>query len=136
MEGAPPRGYAQDGNARWLGQPCGHAGLFGRASDVLALAEEWRRPGKILTEEDTQKALAAGDEPAYSLGWARRWATSRGGGGGPALAPGSFGQTAFSGGNVWVDREAGRSYVLLAHRSSSLSDLNPRRRAFHQLFVS
>jgi CubicO group peptidase (beta-lactamase class C family) len=132
----PPPGFAQDGNARWLGQPCGHAGLFGRVSDVLALAEEWRRPRLVLDGGDTRRALAESGEPGYSLGWARRWAGSQGGGGGSGLSPGSFGQTAFSGGNVWVDPRVGRSYVLLAHRSSSLSDLNPRRRAFHELFVS
>jgi CubicO group peptidase (beta-lactamase class C family) len=128
----PPRsGLPLDGNARWLGQPAGHAGLFGTALDLLALAEEWRQPGRVLLQDDVTRALRGPGE--YSLGWARRRARQKGGSAGPSLSPGSFGHTGFAGGNVWVDRAAGRSYVLLAHRTSSLSDLNPRRRAFHSL---
>ncbi len=127
----PSPGEAQDGNARWLGQPAGHAGLFGAALDVLTLAEEWRLPRRVLVEADVVRALRGPGE--YSLGWARRRARQKGGSAGSALSPGSFGHTGFAGGNVWVDRVAGRSYVLLAHRTSSLSDLNPRRRAFHSL---
>lgn len=129
---APALGMVQDGNARWLGQLAGHAGLFGTALDVLALAEEWRRPGRVLFEDDVTRALRWPGE--YSLGWARRRARQQGGSAGPSLSAGSFGHTGFAGGSVWIDRLAGRSYVLLAHRTSSLSDLNPRRRAFHALF--
>lgn len=128
---APSPGLVQDGNARWLGQPAGHAGLFGSALDVLALAEEWRQPRRVLVEADVVRSLRGPGE--YSLGWARRRARQKGGSAGPTLSPGSFGHTGFTGGNVWIDRTAGRSYVLLAHRTSSLSDLNPRRRAFHAL---
>ena len=125
---APRRGTVQDGNARFLsrgGGLAGHAGLFGDAPSVAALAREWVRPGRILTPALVEEALA-GSGP-YALGWARRRVR---GSAGRAFGPAAFGHTGFTGGSVWADRESGSIAVLLGHRRS-FAELNPWRREFH-----
>ena len=127
----PPRGRPQDGNARWLaphGGLCGHAGLFGNATDLLRFAREWLHPGKLLHAKEVERALSG--RGAYAMGWARRRVR---GSAGPALSPGAFGHTGFTGGSLWIDPTESRIHVLLAHRTDARSDLNPTRRAFHAL---
>jgi len=126
------RGAPQDGNARALravGRFPAHAGLFVTADEMLALAREWLRPGRLLEAAAVGRALA-GDGP-YGLGWARQ---SDSGSSGPALSPRAFGHTGFTGGSLWVDPEAGASgrvFLLLAHRLASSVDFGPFRREFH-----
>ncbi len=126
---APPSvGTVQDGNARFLGGIAGHAGLFGDAAAVAALAGEWLRPGKLLRRADVAAALGA---PAgeYALGWARRRVR---GTAGPALPASAFGHAGSTGTTVWADPEHDRVFVLLAHRTSGI-EWKPLRRAFHRL---
>jgi CubicO group peptidase (beta-lactamase class C family) len=123
------RGVPQDGNARSLraaGRLGAHAGLFVTADEMLALAREWLRPGRILSRERVAHALAG--EGEYALGWAR-WSES--GSSGPALSAASFGHTGFTGGSVWIDPERERIYLLLAHKLASSLDFNPIRREYH-----
>lgn len=123
------RGVPQDGNARALraaGRLGAHAGLFVTADEMLGLAREWLRPGRLLSRRQVERALAGDGE--YALGWARR---SESGSAGPALSAASFGHTGFTGGSVWTDPEREKIYVLLAHRLDSSLDLNPIRREFH-----
>jgi CubicO group peptidase (beta-lactamase class C family) len=130
--GAPPPGLPQDGNARFLydlGVPvAGHAGLFGTAGDLYRLGAEWLAPGRLLDREHVSRALA-GTGP-FALGWWRRRA--RTGGGGGALSRSAFGITGFAGGNLWIDPQAGRVYVLLASRTDPFTDFNSWRRRFHE----
>ena len=126
---AAPRGRAQDGNARFLGGIPGHAGAFGAAADLLALASEWLSPGRLLSRRQVQQALQGGGE--YALGWARRRIR---GTAGPALGPRAFGQVGSTGTSLWIDPDRRRAYVLIGHRTS-WADLKPTRRRFHRLAV-
>jgi CubicO group peptidase (beta-lactamase class C family) len=125
----PPVGATQDGNARFLGGVCGHAGIFATASDCLALAAEWLRPQRILSREDVRSALAGGGE--YGLGWARRRVR---GTAGPALGARAFGLVGSTGTSLWIDPDLRRIFLLLGHRRS-WADLRPKRRRFHRLAV-
>jgi CubicO group peptidase (beta-lactamase class C family) len=134
----PERGQVQDGNARFLAavEPVpGHAGLFAAAEDVWRLAREWLAPGGLLTGSAVAAALAG--EGPYALGWQRRGTL------GPdaaeaasPLSASAFGHYGFTGTSVWVDPEAERIAVLLAHRSDPFRDLTATRRALHGLVSS
>ncbi|HEX5758175.1 MAG TPA: serine hydrolase domain-containing protein [Thermoanaerobaculia bacterium] len=126
--GPPPPGVPNDGNARFLGGLPGHSGLFGPAGALYRLGAEWLRPRALLTPEGV--ARATGGRGRFALGWWRRRLLE---GGGPALPAAAFGHTGFPGGNLWVDPEAGRVLVLLAHRTSAAVPINRRRRRFHTL---
>lgn len=122
------RGVPQDGNSRALGRLSGHAGLFVTADEMLALAREWLRPESLLTGKGVEGALAG--DGAYALGWARQ---SADGSSGPAMAPGAFGHSGFTGGSLWIEPARERCAVVLAHRLSSRLDMNPIRREIHRL---
>ncbi len=132
--GAPPVGWPQDGNARFvnglagLGTLVGNAGLFGRARDLWRLGAEWLRPGFLLKPEAVAAALEGGGP--FALGWWRR--TLRGSAG-RALPPASFGHTGFAGGSLWIDPEERRVLVLLSHRTEPSCDMNRWRRRFHEV---
>lgn len=128
LQGPPPRGVPQDGNARFLAaSPPAHAGLFGSARDLWRLGAEWLAPRKLLKREAAAAALTG--SPFY-LGW---WRRSRRGSAGPALSPGSFGHTGFAGGSLWIDPGKHRVLVLLTHRTDPFSNMNLWRRRFHAL---
>lgn len=126
-KGGPSVGEIQDGNARFLGGPHAHAGLFGSALDLFGLASEWLTPGRVLSRHAVTGALEGGRR--FGLGWARR--TLRGSGG-PALSAAAFGHVGFTGGSVWIDPENDRIMVLLAHRVSASVNLTSWRRRFHR----
>jgi CubicO group peptidase (beta-lactamase class C family) len=128
---APPLGMPQDGNARFLGGLGGHAGLFGSARSLWRLAREWLRPGWVLEAQRVDAALQGPGR--WLLGWSRRQVK---GDAGPALSAASFGHTGFTGGSLWIDPEAERILILLAHRTSVDVDLAPWRRRFHRLALS
>lgn len=132
----PPAGLPQDGNCRFLtgleggtGRLTGNAGLFGRARDLWAFGAEWLEPRKLLKPEGVAAALRGGR--TFAQGWRRALK----GGGGRALSPSSFGHTGFAGGNLWIDPERRRVFVLLAHRIDALADFQRWRRKFHSLAV-
>lgn len=127
----PAAGRVQDGNARFLGAPAGHAGLFATAWAVLALAREWLVPGALWPAAAAAAALA-GPGP-FALGWRR---ATRRGSAGPALVPGAYGHVGFTGCSVWVEPERGRILVLLAHRTRADVYLEPARRRFHALALA
>jgi CubicO group peptidase (beta-lactamase class C family) len=115
--GAPAPGRAQDGNARFLGGAPGHAGLFGTAAGVAALAREWLAPGDLLDPGRVAFALA-GDGP-WALGWRR---------GALGLSTG-FSHQGFTGGMVVFDPGTMATFVLLGHRVD-LRELEKLRRGF------
>ena len=126
LQGPPPPGQPQDGNARFLGaDPAAHAGLFGNVRDLWRLGAEWLAPRKLLKPEATAAALTG--RPFY-LGW---WRRSLRGSAGAALSPSSFGHTGFAGGSLWIDPEKNRVLVLLTHRTDPFSNMNRWRRRFH-----
>lgn len=133
LQGPPPIGMPQDGNARFLVSREGrdalpaHAGLFGRARDLWTLGAEWLAPRRLLKREATAAALTG---RPFLLGW---WRRTLKGSAGPALSPRSFGHTGFAGGSLWIDPETRRVLVLLTHRTEPSSDMNAWRRRFHAL---
>ena len=124
-------GAPQDGNAAFLSGVAGHAGLFGSALHAYRLGREWLRPERVLSGSCRKRAL--GGSGAYALGWRR---PTRRGSAGPALGPSSFGHVGFTGGSLWIDPDADRILVLLAHRSDTAVDLAAWRRRFHKLATS
>jgi CubicO group peptidase (beta-lactamase class C family) len=126
LQGPPPVGLPQDGNARFLAaSPPAHAGLFGSVRDLWRLGAEWLAPQTLLKQEATAAALTG--SPFY-LGW---WRRSLRNSAGRALPPGSFGHTGFAGGSLWIDPENKRVLVLLTHRTEPFSNMNWWRRRFH-----
>jgi CubicO group peptidase (beta-lactamase class C family) len=126
LQGPPPRGLPQDGNARFLGPGLpAHAGLFGSARDLWRLGAEWLAPQTLLKQDAIAAALTG--SPFY-LGW---WRRSLKNSAGRALPPGSFGHTGFAGGSLWIDPEQKRVLVLLTHRTEPFSNMNWWRRRFH-----
>ncbi|MCU0293135.1 MAG: beta-lactamase family protein [Thermoanaerobaculaceae bacterium] len=141
--GAPPPARpdawpCDDGNARGLDGVAGNAGLFGSAAAVARLAAEYLPGGGELLDAE-EAALAtrdrtAGREQARGLGW--QVAATPGCSAGPALAPGAFGHTGFTGTSVWVDPDRRVVLVLLGNRlhpGGRTPDLHPLRRAYHRL---
>lgn len=133
LQGPPPAGMPQDGNARFLVSRGGmdalpaHAGLFGRARDLWRLGAEWLEPRSLLKQEATAAALTG---RPFHLVW---WRRTREGSAGPALPPGSYGHTGFAGGSLWIVPEERRVLVLLTLRTQPSSDMNAWRRRFHAL---
>lgn len=126
--GPPPRGVAQDGNARFLGGVSAHAGLFSSAGDLLALLAEWVAPGALFDRERRDRALSA--KEGFALGW---WPASS------WLRPETAGKRVlhhigFTGGGLWLEPATGRRLVLLAHRRSLDVDLRSFRRELYDSF--
>ena len=131
----PARGVVQDGNARFLGGLAGHAGLFLDADAAIGLGRAWLdawlgRPGP-LDPALVRRALRG--RGGLATGWARRRVR---GAAGAALSPSSFGHVGFTGTSLWIDPEAGRVHVLLAHRRDPFGNLNRKRREFHALVAA
>jgi len=124
---APDRGRPQDGNCRFLGRPMGHAGMFGTASGLLALARAFLEPGSLLSTAAVDRALGGADR--FATGWFRRSETAAG----RVLGERAFGHEGFTGGSLWVDPDGGLMAVLLAHRASLTVDLSEARVGFHRL---
>ena len=124
-------GTPQDGNARFLGGLAGHAGLFSTVGDLLKLAEEWRRPGRLLDPDLVTRAL--GGSGRFALGW---WRPSAAAPVAEAWPSSSYGMLGFTGGLLWVDPENGRSAVLLGHRVSSARSAEGWRTQFLELVTN
>jgi CubicO group peptidase (beta-lactamase class C family) len=131
-------GQVHDLNARTQGGVAGHAGLFGAAAGVLAIARAILddRSGLIgpATRELLFRNLTAGLGEDRSAGF--QIATTPGSSAGPALSPRSIGHTGFTGTSLWIDPEARRIAILLTNRvhpSFRDLDMNRLRREFHAL---
>jgi serine-type D-Ala-D-Ala carboxypeptidase len=129
--GAPPPGRAQDGNARFLGGFPGHAGLFAPARALWRLGVEWLHPARFLDAASVSRAL--GGRGRYALGWWRRAAAPIAA---APLSAASFGHHGFTGGSLWIDPERDLVAVLLAHRATIDTDLDPWRQKFHRLAIA
>ena len=122
------RGEVHDGNALRRGGAAGHAGLFGTARDVWALARTWLAPGRAAFWSDRTADLAE----ARGLAWQGR----RGAGSAiERMSPRAFGHTGFTGTSVWIDPDADRIMVLLTNRiHPEVRDVrfNAVRQRFHE----
>ena len=129
------RGEVHDGNAHGLGGVAGHAGLFGTAAEVAALAREILDPRVLELPVEARRRLF---EPRSSCGGrtvgfvlAAHAGASRG-----ILPDRAPGHTGFTGTSLWLDPERGAIYVLLANRvhpSVGPRDFRFVRRAFHRV---
>jgi serine-type D-Ala-D-Ala carboxypeptidase len=132
---AVPRGEVHDGNAHALGGVAGHAGLFGTASEVAAIAREVLSPRTLaLTAEGRRRLLtpvAGATTRTFGFTTAVLSDAARG-----VLKDAAPGHTGFTGTSVWLDPDAGRVYVLLTNRIHPVvpaEDFQPVRREFHAI---
>lgn len=131
------QGTVHDEKAALMGGVSGHAGLFGTAADVAAIAEPYLaevcgRPQSALPPELAREAVA---EAAYDavlrrgLGWALK--TSDRNSCGPLFSPSSFGHTGFTGVALWADPQRDLCAVLLTNSVYfGRRDSHPLRGAF------
>lgn len=122
------RGEVHDGNAIRRGGVAGHAGLFGTARDVWALARPWMDPARRAWTLDRTPGLAE----ARGLAWqGRRGAASAD----EPMPDNAFGHTGFTGTSLWIDPRRDRIFVLLTNRIHPVAagDFNAVRRRFHRL---
>ncbi|MDP9024089.1 MAG: beta-lactamase family protein, partial [Candidatus Eremiobacteraeota bacterium] len=115
------QGTVHDEKAALMGGVSGHAGLFGTASDVAALTENYlgAYAGRAQPMLPAGLARAATQEQAYDpvlrrgLGWALK--TNDQNSCGIRFSQKSFGHTGFTGVAVWADPERDLQAVLLTN---------------------
>jgi serine-type D-Ala-D-Ala carboxypeptidase len=137
------QGFVHDEKAYLMGGIAGHAGLFGTAAAVAALAECYLgplngRPSKLLSEAMIREAVT---EQAYDpvlrrgLGWALK--TSDDNSCGRYMSASSFGHTGFVGTCVWADPVRDLQGVLLTNAVYfGRSDTRDLRAAFYEAMVT
>ncbi|MGH2499263.1 MAG: serine hydrolase domain-containing protein [Candidatus Limnocylindria bacterium] len=110
------RGEVHDENAYALGGAAGHAGLFGTAADVLALARIFR-DGAVIGNELAALARtehARGDNARRGLGLALR--APEGAMCGRHFSLDAYGHSGFTGTSLWIDPVVDLTVVLLTNR--------------------
>lgn len=135
-------GEVDDTNAWALGGVAGHAGLFGTASAVGAVARHLLqvldgRVGAFSKDLLIEFVSRRGDVPGSSraLGWDTMLPTSSCG---SRMSPRSFGHTGFTGTSLWIDPDRGIYAVLLTNRvypdrmNGGIRDVRP---AFHDAVI-
>jgi serine-type D-Ala-D-Ala carboxypeptidase len=127
------RGEVHDGNAWALGGVAGHAGLFGSAAAVAAIARAILAPERLGLPPDSLDAMFRSAEGAagrtFGLLSASHADSVRG-----VLPDRAIGHFGFTGTSLWIDPAAGRVYVLLTNRVHPIvpsRELTATRRAFH-----
>lgn len=129
------RGEVHDVNAHALGGVAGHAGLFGTAREVAAVAKEILDPKILGLQTRARERLLLPSRPGAdrTFGFVLARASEAARGVLPDHAPGHVG---FTGTSLWLDPERGAIYVLLTNRvhpNVSPSPFQPERLAFHRL---
>jgi CubicO group peptidase (beta-lactamase class C family) len=136
------QGFVHDEKAYLMGGTAGHAGIFGTASDVAALAEQYLAApaGRATTALPRELASEALREQAFDpvlrrgLGWALK--TTDENSCGRYLSPQTFGHTGFVGTCVWADPERDCSGVLLTNSVYfGRNDMRELRAAFYEAMV-
>jgi CubicO group peptidase (beta-lactamase class C family) len=130
-------GEVHDDNAYAMGGVAGHAGLFGSAADVAALAGRlhvcWRGEDDFVPREIVREFWArAGQVPDST--WALGWDTPspEGSSAGRHIGPEAVGHLGFTGTSLWVDLARGLEIVLLTNRvhpardNERIRELRPR----------
>ncbi len=136
------QGFVHDEKAYMMGGVAGHAGLFGSARDVAALAEAYLGPlrGRATTLLPAGLAREAVREQAYDpilrrgLGWALK--TSDDNSCGRWMDASSFGHTGFVGTCVWADPVRDVQAVLLTNSVYfGRNDTRALRAAFYEAAI-
>lgn len=110
------RGEVHDENSAGMGGIAGHAGLFGTAADVAALARVFR-DGAVIGDPLAAEAVrehAKGENTRRGIGVALR--APEGAMCGRYFSEDSWGHTGFTGTSLWVDPKAGLTVVVLTNR--------------------
>ncbi|MFN2521375.1 MAG: serine hydrolase domain-containing protein [Candidatus Limnocylindria bacterium] len=110
------RGEVHDENAFAMGGIAGHAGLFGTAADVAALARVFR-DGAVIGNDLASLARgehARGDNVRRGLGLALR--APRDAMCGRYFGEDAYGHTGFTGTSLWIDPATDLTVVLLTNR--------------------
>jgi CubicO group peptidase (beta-lactamase class C family) len=110
------RGEVHDENAYAVGGIAGHAGLFGTAADVAAIARVYR-DGAVIGNELAHLARteqAKGDNVRRGLGLALR--APRDAMVGRYMSVDTYGHTGFTGTSVWIDPAIDLTVILLTNR--------------------
>jgi len=136
------QGVVHDEKAYLMGGVAGHAGLFGTAADVAALAELYlgAQHGRVSAALPAALAREATAEQAYDpvlrrgLGWALK--TSDQNSCGRWMAESSFGHTGFVGTCVWADPTRDLNAVLLTNSVYfGRNDTRDLRAAFYEAAI-
>jgi CubicO group peptidase (beta-lactamase class C family) len=128
------RGEVHDGNAWALGGVAGHAGLFGTAEDVAAIAGAILRPESLGVGPEALRPMLTRATPqpqARTFGFLLASDAESVRGILPDTCAGHFG---FTGTSVWIDPARRRVYVLLTNRVHPVvpaAEFTATRRAFH-----
>ena len=130
------RGQVHDGNAWGLGGVAGHAGLFGTAGDVAAIALAILDPHRLGLRTgafDPMLRPVAGGDGIRTVGFLRaKDAESVRG----ILPDDAVGHLGFTGTSLWIEPARSRVYVLLTNRVHPTVPSVPftaTRRGFHAL---
>jgi CubicO group peptidase (beta-lactamase class C family) len=110
------RGEVHDENAFAMGGTAGHAGLFGTAADVAALARVFR-DGAVIGNELAHLARtehARGDNVRRGLGLALR--APHDAMVGRFFSEDAYGHTGFTGTSLWIDPATDLTVILLTNR--------------------
>lgn len=110
------RGEVHDENAYAVGGIAGHAGLFGTAADVAAIARVYR-DGAVIGNELAHLARtehARGDNVRRGLGLALR--APHDAMVGRYMSADTYGHTGFTGTSVWMDPASDLTVILLTNR--------------------
>ncbi|WP_202079263.1 serine hydrolase domain-containing protein [Caldalkalibacillus salinus] len=124
-------GEVNDGNSYYFLQGiAGHAGLFGTATDVAAIARLYMMDNPWLSSDIQQLALRD-YTPNASVGRALGWVYDR-------EQTGGFYHTGFTGTSVWVDPSKKLSAVIMTSRlhQDKPKDINSFRKACHQVVTT
>jgi len=110
------RGEVHDENAFAMGGIAGHAGLFGTAADVLALARVYRDGAVIGNElaELARREHVRGENSRRGLGLALR--APVGAMSGRYFGEDAYGHTGFTGVTLWIDPAQDLTVALLTNR--------------------
>lgn len=146
------QGFVHDEKAYLMGGAAGHAGLFGTAADVAALAEVYLAANRVVQSGartpreliPSGLALEAVTEQAYDpvlrrgLGWALK--TNDENSCGRYMDRSSFGHTGFVGTCVWADPSRDLQGVLLTNavyfgRNAAGTTEQPLRQRFYEAIV-
>lgn len=123
------RGVVHDDNARAMGGIAPHAGLFGNARQVLAVATRWLRGDIPLAE----RSFAQHGAGSHVLGWDTP--SGEMSSAGPRPPADAVGHTGFTGTSVWMSPSRRVIAVLLTNRVAYGRDptrIRSLRHAWHQ----
>jgi CubicO group peptidase (beta-lactamase class C family) len=124
------RGLVHDDNARGMGGVAPHAGLFGTAHDVAAVARRWLTGGvPLATRAFHERGLGS-----HALGWDTPSGDQSSAGARPPSD--AVGHTGFTGTSVWMSPSGDLVAVLLTNRVAYGRDpvrIRDLRHRWHQL---